>query len=147
MSYSKENIVDFISESITLKNIFSKSADELKELFLDLIGKTITCSDNKTGKSGLYAKEMKETSFRYSKIYLDAKGRKLQNYCMYTLSPAKNCIYVDLRTDGIGIQSEILDLINRGNCYNGGYEWYRFAIRKRDEIDEAERLIRFVYTK
>lgn len=147
MNYSNENIINFISESTILKNMFDNSRKELKELFLKLIQETIEYSDNKPGKSGLYAKDMKETSFRFAKIYPETKGRKLQNYCMYTFSSSNNYIYIDLRTDDINIKSEILELINRGNCFNGGYEWYRFTIRKKDEITEARRLISVVYNK
>lgn len=147
MNYSREDIIDFISESITLKNIFQISKDELKKLFIDLVYNTIDYSDNIPGKSGLYAKEMKETSFRFSKIYTEVRGRKLQNYCMFTLSPSNQCIYVDLRTDGIKIQSDVFDLINRGNCYNGGFEWYRFIVRKKAEVAEAKQLINFIYSK
>lgn len=147
MVYLNENIINFISESPTLKNMFNSAGKELRQLFLELIQETIEYSDNKPGKSGLYAKDMKETSFRFAKIYSEAKGRKLQNYCMYTFSSANNCIYVDLRTDGINIKSEILNLTSRGNCFNGGYEWYRFIIRKKDEIVEAKCLISLVYNK
>lgn len=85
---------------------------------------------------------MAETGYRLAKPYI--KGRKIQNYCMFTIAPSQKII-IDIRTDDIHVSSESLYLINRGDCFNGGYEWHRFEISKTSELPEALRLIEFCY--
>ena len=142
--YNYEDIMNFISESNILQRLFEECNDSLKILFTTLIADTLPYSANEPGKSGLYAKEMEKTSFRLSKNY-QGRGRKIQNYCMYTLRPTSEKIIVDLRTDGVLINSEVLHLDNRGNCFNGGCEWHQFEVKKMAEIYEAVRLIKYIY--
>ena len=84
---------------------------------------------------------MAETGYRLAKPYI--KGRKIQNYCMYSIS--SNQILIDIRTDGTPISSETLTLINRGNCFTGGFEWHRFKISKDSDLIETLRLIEYCY--
>lgn len=144
--YTDDYVLKLIYESNTLKNIYDKSSDSLKLLFTSLIKETLPFSDNQRDKRccGLYAKEMEETSFRLAKEY-SGKGRKIQNYCMYTLRPSNEYIIVDLRTDGIHIESSILNLANIGDYYNGGREWHRFIVRNFKDLNEAVKLISKVY--
>jgi hypothetical protein len=127
-----------ITKSKKFYNAFLKANDNIKELFIQLALESSIYSCNDNG----YVKEMTETGYRLAKPYY--KGRKIQNYCMYTIS-ADQKIIIDIRTDGIGINSTILNLINRGDCFNGGFEWYRFAIKDKDELLESLRLIAICY--
>lgn len=135
---SELEVMKEINGSKKFSSTFSKANDSIKQLFIDLACESSTFSCNNNG----YAKEMSETGYRLAKPYI--RGRKIQNYCMFTITPSQKII-IDIRTDGIHISSESLNLVNRGNCFEGGFEWYRFEIGKASELPEALRLIEFCY--
>lgn len=137
---NKAEVKEEIFKSKKFSNTFERANDDIKELFIKLACKSSIFSRNNNG----YAKEMSETGYRLAKSY--TSGRKIQNYCMYTIS-SSNKIIIDIRTDGINISSDIIKLINRGNCFNGGNEWYRFQITKESELSEALRLIEVCYKR
>ena len=139
MKITRERILNEILSSSEVCNIFHKGTLDLQEVLLKLLieSSVYSCNENK------YIRNMKETSICLKKEY--TVGRKIQNYCMLTLKPEFNHILVDVRTDGIFLDSQTIELNNIGNKYNGGTEWYRFAINKQDEIEEAVRLISKCY--
>lgn len=139
MKITRERILSEILSSSEVCNIFNKCTLDLQEILLKLVieSSDYSCNEEK------YVKNMKGTSIRFQKPYL--VGRRRQNYCMLTLQPQFNLIVVDVRTDGIFIDSQTIELNNLGNKYNGGTELYRFAINKQDEIEEAVRLISKCY--
>ncbi|WP_242951245.1 hypothetical protein [Clostridium kluyveri] len=92
---------------------------------------------------GSYVKNMRDTGFRFEKPY--ATGRKNQNYCMLTLKPQSNNIDVFVRTDGMPIDSQILELNNVGNKFNGGFGWYQFSVKNENDIAEAVRIAVILY--
>lgn len=89
---------------------------------------------------------MKEYHYRLQKKYECARGRKYQNYCLYTLTPSKNGISVHLRTEGKKITSEKIDIYYIGDCsYLRGKGWVRFDVKTQDDIYEAVLLIKQIY--
>lgn len=112
--------------------------ENIKKLFIQLVCESSIFSCNDNG----YVKEMSETGFRFAKPY--SRDRKIQNYYMITISPEQKII-IDIRTDGLKITSDGLNLVNRGDCFNGGFEWYRFSIKNESELSETLRLIELCY--
>ncbi|WP_270215377.1 hypothetical protein [Clostridium butyricum] len=139
MKITRERILNEILSSSEVCNIFHKCTLDLQEVLLKLVieSSEYSCNEEK------YVKNMKETSIRFQKPYL--VGRRRKNYCMLTFQPQFNRILVEVRTDGIFIDSQTIELNNIGNKYNGGFEWYGFSINKQDEIEEAVRLISKCY--
>ena len=139
MKITRERILNEILSSSEVCNIFHECTLDLQEVLLKLVieSSEYSCNEEK------YVKNMKETSIRFQKPYL--VGRRRKNYCMLTFQPQFNRILVEVRTDGIFIDSQTIELNNIGNKYNGGFEWYGFSINKQDEIEEAVRLISKCY--
>ncbi len=119
---------------------YNKCGEETKLLFNKLIEQSsLYCVSHSTV-------DMKEYHYRLQKEYPKAKGRKIQNFCLYTLTPFKSGVTVHLRTDGANISSEFLklDIINESS-YLKGKEWVKFAIRSYEDLEEAIKLIQTVY--
>lgn len=136
---SEEQVFKEISKFEVLSNIFHSCDESIRKVFVELVKESSLYSDNING----YAKQMKETHLRLAKHY--TRGRRIQNYCMYTLEPKIKNIVIDVRTDGTPIESEELKLINRGNCFNGGFEWHQFNINDSKQLPEVLRLIKYCY--
>ncbi|WP_368490696.1 hypothetical protein [Clostridium sp. BJN0013] len=139
MELTKERIKNEMADCPNFYNVFYKCDDYLKKLFFKL---TIDISKYSCNK-GSYVKNMKDTGFRFEKPY--TTGRKNQNYCMLTLKPQFNSIDVFVRTDRIPIDSQVLELNNIGNRFNGGFEWYKFSVRDEGDIAEAVRIASILY--
>ncbi len=139
MNISKDTILKEISSNNHFADVFFRCNGDLRDLFLNLVSKSSYYSCN----NGDYIKNMARTSVRLSKPY--STGRRSQNYCMFTLNTKQNGILVDVRTDGKLIESKSFNLINIGNRYNGGFEWYRFSVRNNDDIEEAINIISKCY--
>lgn len=139
MKITRERILNEISNSSVVSNIFYKFNTDLQDILLKLVieSSMYSCNEEK------YIRNMKETSISFQKPYL--VGRRSQNYCMLTLQPQFNRILVEIRTDGLFIDSQMIELNNLGNKYNGGLEWYSFIINSGNEIEEAVRLISKCY--
>lgn len=86
---------------------------------------------------------MKDTGLRLEKPY--TTGRRNQNYFMLTLRPKFNDIDVFVRTDGIHIDSKVIELNNVGNRFTGGWEWYEFSVKEEEDIPEAVRIASILY--
>ena len=134
---SEAEVMEEISRSSVFANIFSKTNEDTKQLFKKLASESSIYSCNDKG----YVKNMAETGYRLAKPY--STGRKIQNYCMFTL--LSNQIIIDIRTDLKPISSKTLDLVNRGNCFQGGIEWHRFRISEESDLPETLRLIEYCY--
>lgn len=140
MKITKERILDEISNTSVVLDLFKKCNQPLQDLFLKLVMESSRYSCN----IGEYVKNMNVTSIRLQKPYL--VGRRSQNYCMFTLRPNSNYILVDIRTDEKLVDSEVLQLTKlRKGRYNGGTNWYRFIVKNASDIDEAIRLISICY--
>lgn len=126
-----------ISKANVFSNTYSKANENIKNLFKKLASESSIYSCNDKG----YAKDMAETGYRLAKPYIT--GRKIQNYCMFTV--LFDQIVIDLRTDRQPISSETLDLVNKGDCFQGGTEWHSFRISKESELAETLRLIEHVF--
>ncbi|WP_238899604.1 hypothetical protein [Clostridium sp. YIM B02500] len=135
---NEPEVMELISKSKGFYNTFLRANDNIKKLFIQLACESSIFSCNDNG----YVKEMVETGYRLAKRYI--RGRRIQNYCMFTISSEQKVI-IDVRTDGLEIKSEIINLMNRGNCFSGGFEWYRFSIKSESELVEALKLIELCY--
>jgi hypothetical protein len=139
MKLSRERIENEIAEKPAFSNVFHKCSDYLQELFFEL---AIAVSEYSCNRKS-YVKNMKDIGFRLEKPY--TTGRKNQNYFMLTLKSQLNSIDVFVRTDGMPIDSQILDLDNVGNKFNGGSEWYEFSVKEKGDIPEAVRIASVLY--
>lgn len=139
MELTKEDLLDEIKACKIFSNVFYKASEQLQDILIKLVVESSKYSCNK----GSYIKDMRETSIRFQKPYIE--GRKSQNYCMFTLHPQLNRILVDLRTDGIVLNSEQIEKVNLGSYYNGGFEWIRLRVNNEEDIDEAIELISQCY--
>ena len=130
---SEAEVMVEISKASVFSNTYLKAHEDIKQLFKKLASESSIYSCNDKG----YAKDMVETGYRLAKPY--STGRKIQNYCMFTI--LSNQIVIDLRTDRKPIPSETLDLVNKEDCFQGGFEWHSFRISKESELPETLRLI------
>ena len=130
---SEAEVMVEISKASAFSDSYSKASEDIKQLFQKLASESsiYSCSDKG------YAKDMAETGYRLARPY--RTGRKIQNYCMFTI--LSNQIVINLRTDRKPISSKTLDLVNKEDCFEGGFEWHRFRISKESELPETLRLI------
>gem|GEM_PF-574539 len=139
MELNKKGLLEEIKACKVFSSVFYKASEQLQDILIKFVIESSRYSCNKES----YVKNMRETSIRFQKPYIE--GRKNQNYCMFTLHPHLNRILVDLRTDGIILNSSQIEIANLGNYYNGGFEWIRFRVTKEEDIDEAIKLISQCY--
>jgi len=130
---SEAEVMVEVSKASVFSNTYSKANEDIKLLFKKLASESSIYSCNDKG----YAKNMAETGYRLAKTY--RTGRKIQNYCMFTILSRR--IVIDLRTDRKPISSETLGLVNKEDCFQGGEEWHSFRISNESELPETLRLI------
>lgn len=130
---SEAEVMVEISKTSVFSQTYSKANEDIKQLFKKLACASSIYSCNNKG----YAKNMAETGYRLAKTYRN--GRKIQNYCMFTI--LINQIVIDLRTDRKPISSETLALAIIKERFQGGEEWHRFRISNESELPETLRLI------
>lgn len=123
-----------------LNTKYQQCDSDTKLLFDNLIQKSACFC---TGHSAV---DMKEFHYRLQKHYPKARGRKYQNYCLFTLTPSRRGVTIHLRTDGYTVDSEKFDIaVISESSYLRGKEWVKFSLCISDDIEEAIMLIKKVY--
>ncbi|HHW31029.1 MAG TPA: hypothetical protein GXX20_05040 [Clostridiaceae bacterium] len=128
-----------VYSSILMKK-YNKCGEKTKLLFDNLIEQSSKyCSSHSSVN-------MKEYHYRLQKEYPNAKGRKTQNFCVYTLTPFRNGVTIHLRTDGKSVSSKVLNLDVISECsYLTGKEWVKFGVKSEEDLDETIKLIEKIY--
>lgn len=126
--------------SPTLKRKYENADLATRELFETLIRESSSYCINHTSV------EMKEFHYRLQKLYKASRGRKYQNFCLYTLTPVKRGVTVHLRTEDMKLVSDTIRIDYIGQCsYLRGKGWVKFEVRNILDVDEAVTLIKRIY--
>lgn len=103
---------------------YEKASDELKTLFDGLIEKV-----NEIGILNL------------STDTPDYRLRNKVNFCLITFLQKENALKIHLRTDGLKLHSDIIEVRELEKNYHNGKEWVEIKLRECNEINEVVGLI------